>query len=226
MPEIVTFSSRKKEYGSLSNFWKCDIIINYFSDYIDEIARDVVGRIRVRTQSSPLCSDSPNSYLYESGEHCFHGEKYRRIAMLYDASNQRRFVLLDHWKRFRKDCKYSGSENGGYYVTPADAKRGGGKKGLLLIKSELEAWKTISIEVQKEICKYKFDNYSEIRDDLKKSGDKILIHPAMRCSDINMNTRFWEGRVKEMENEEYEILGGNMLGNIWMEIRGNSRKLH
>jgi len=55
----------------------------------------------------------------------------------------------------------------------------GGKKGHFV---ELNLWSTISKEVQYNICKWKFNHYAEVRQDLMKSGNKILIHPALRCS--------------------------------------------
>jgi hypothetical protein len=66
----------------------------------------------------------------------------------------------------------------------------------ILNKDELELWYDESIGVQNEICKYKykFDNYEEVRNDLSKSKDKILIHPAMRCSEDKIKNRLWEGR--------------------------------
>ncbi len=57
---------------------------------------------------------------------------------------------------------------------------------------ELKLWTTISVAVQHEICKWKIDNYEEVREDLLKSGDKILIHPAMRCK--LESGRLWEGK--------------------------------
>jgi hypothetical protein len=53
----------------------------------------------------------------------------------------------------------------------------------ILNKDELDLWDKLSIDVQNEICKYKYENYEQVRDDLIKSKGKILIHPAMRCSE-------------------------------------------
>jgi hypothetical protein len=51
-----------------------------------------------------------------------------------------------------------------------------------------------------------------------KSGDKILIHPAMRCNEENLKTRLWEGKGV-VRDGCVAIIGKNMLGNIWMELR-------
>ena len=49
------------------------------------------------------------------------------------------------------------------------------------------------IEVQHKICSWKI-KYKEVRQDLIKSGNKILVHPAMRCSEEKLNSRIWEGK--------------------------------
>jgi len=104
------------------------------------------------------------------------------------------------------------------YATAAIAKKMGGKKGLLLNGKELELWMTISIDVQHKICSWKCDNYDEVRQDLLKSGNKILIHPAMRCSEEKLKTRMWEGKGVVIDGKTV-VLGKNLLGNIWMEYR-------
>ena len=80
--------------------------------------------------------------------------------------------------------------------TAVEAKRKGGKKGLLLHPIELEQWNEISISVQREICRWKFEHYEEVRNDLIKSENKILIHPAIRCSEEKLEKyKIWEGRA-------------------------------
>jgi predicted NAD-dependent protein-ADP-ribosyltransferase YbiA (DUF1768 family) len=94
----------------------------------------------------------------------------------------------------------------------------GDKKGLLLTPEELNLWDEISIEVQIEICAYKFNTYEEVREDLIKSGNKILIHPALRTSEENVKKRIWEGKAI-IKDRQIQILGKNRLGNIWMDVR-------
>jgi len=150
-----------------------------------------------------------NERVYESGEYCFQGEKYTRLGELCEDKN-RKTELIDYGKTFMKPSQYK---------TSACAKKMGGKKGLLLSRDELEKWHSISIDVQHSICNWKSANYEEVREDLLKSGNKILIHPAMRCSDEKLEkTRPWEGRAK-IENGEIIVLGKNLLGNIWMKYR-------
>ena len=146
--------------------------------------------------------------IYESGEHCFHGEKYIRLGE--ECQDEcRKQVLLEYGKSFLNPSQYK---------TCTLAKKAGGKKGLLLSEMELQQWTIISIEVQRNICIWKFENFVEVRDDLIKSKNKILIHPAMRCSEEKVKERIWEGKAI-VRDGEITILGKNMLGNIWMDLR-------
>lgn len=105
------------------------------------------------------------------------------------------------------------------YKTGAIVKKMGGKRGLLLGSEELKYWDRKSIEVQYEICSWKIEYYDEVRGDLLKSRGKILIHPAMRCSEEKLEkTRIWEGKAV-VRDGKIVVLGKNKLGNIWMELR-------
>lgn len=147
--------------------------------------------------------------IYESGEHCFHGEKYIRLGLLCEKEDRKK-VLLEYGLTF---CKPSS------YKTGAMAKKMGGKKGLLLLTEELLIWDTLRLGVQEEICRYKLKTDEIVRQDLKKSGNKTLIHPALRCSEDKVEkTCFWEGRAVVKEGKPV-ILGKNMLGNVWMSLR-------
>ena len=178
---VINFYSGKKEYRSLSNFWENDVSI-------------IEGDIK---------------RIYESGEHCFHGEKYIRLGEICEDKNRKK-VLYDYGKTFMKPSQYK---------TAAIAKKMGGKKGLLLNDIELKLWINISIDVQHKICDWKFNNYDEVKNDLLKSGNKILIHPAMRCSEEKLKTtRIWEGKGVVIDGK-IVVLGKNLLGNIWMQYR-------
>lgn len=95
---IVNFFFRKKEYRSLSNFWESDIIISCEKEKTEE------------------------ERIYESGEHCFHGEKYTRLGELCKDEN-RKTLLLDYGSKFLKPSPYK---------TGAIAKKMGGKKGSIV----------------------------------------------------------------------------------------------
>jgi len=177
---VINFFDKKAEYRSLSNFWENDVVI------VDK------GEMRE----------------YESGEHCFHGEKYIRLGKLSD-NETRKHKLLEYGKKFIKPC---------IYKKGAEVKKMGGKNGLALNADELELWNKVSMDVQKEICRYKLDHYEEVRRDLAKSKGKILVHPAMRCSEENLKKKFWEGKGVVVDGK-IVILGKNRLGNLWMELR-------
>ena len=179
---VANFFSGKKEYRSLSNFWENDVAIV------------CNGIIRV----------------YESGEHCFHGEKYFRLGSLCE-DEFRKNALLAYGQKF---VKTSSS-----YLTCAQAKKMGGKRGFLLNNAELQTWDHVSIQVQREICRWKLENYLEVRSDLAKSCDKILVHTALRCSEERLEkTRVWEGKGVVIDGK-IRILGKNMLGKLWMDLR-------
>jgi predicted NAD-dependent protein-ADP-ribosyltransferase YbiA (DUF1768 family) len=146
--------------------------------------------------------------LYESGEHGYHGEKYFRLGNLCE-DEERKQKMIEHSKGFLKPS---------IYKTCSEAKKMGGKRGFGLTGDEQQHWFIIGLEVQKEICLWKYKNYQEVRDDLLKSKKKILIHPAMRVNEEKVKNKFWEGRCV-VRDGELVILGKNMLGNIWMEIR-------
>ena len=121
---------------------------------------------------------------------------------------ERKKVLFEYSKKFRKPSNKSCN----------DIKKLGGKKGLALEPSEIARWTDISIDVQNKISTYKIKNYEEVRNDLKRSETKMLVHPALRCGIEKCKERFWEGRVV-IRNNKLEIEGQNMLGKIWMELR-------
>ena len=149
-----------------------------------------------------------NNNEYVSGECCFHGEKFIQLGNL-SGSEARRIELLNHGRKFLK-------ESATVPIAGNVAKKMG--RSLILTENELAEWTTLSICVQRNICEYKFNNYDEVRSDLRKSGDKILVHPAMRCSEEKVKYKLWEGKGVVIDGN-IAILGQNMLGKIWMSMR-------
>lgn len=144
---------------------------------------------------------------YDSGECYFHGEKFYLIGEKTINNEKRKKELIEYSKKFLSgNCDPDG----------AKVKKLG--KGLILTKEELELWDKLKIDVQKEICEYKFENYEEVRNDLRDSGNKILIHPALRCSEEKLRGNDWCGKGVIIDGK-VEVIGGNMLGKIWMEVR-------
>jgi predicted NAD-dependent protein-ADP-ribosyltransferase YbiA (DUF1768 family) len=145
---------------------------------------------------------------YESGEHAYHGEKYRLLGELCE-DEKRKKELIDYSEKFVKPSLF------GY---GNEVKSKGGKKGLIINESERSIWFDIGINLQRKICKYKYDNYVVVRTDLIKSGTKLLVHPAMRCNEEKVKEKLWEGRGIIVDGK-IEIIGMNMLGKLWMELR-------
>ena len=157
---------------------------------------------------SPHSVTIDDSRKYLTGEHAFHGEKYFLLSQNCTDS-QRKNKLLSHSKKFVEPSSYD---------TAAKAKKAGGKSGLALTKDELSVWDTLNEEVQRKISKFKVEQYPEVKKDLLDTENKILIHPAMRCSLEKLKDRKWEGRMIT-ENGKNKVAGGNKLGQIWMDIR-------
>lgn len=137
--------------------------------------------------------------VYQSGEHAFHGEKFIKIGIY--VHEERAAQLMNYGESFLKPSAYS----------PAMAKKMGGKNGLRLNDEELARWSKMSIDVQKDICNYKL-RYEEVKQDLIQSKGKLLIHPAMRC-------RYPEKCIWEGKYVDGAVIGQNLLGKIWMELR-------
>lgn len=149
--------------------------------------------------------------IYSTGEHAFHGTKYLVASIYSSFEEKRKQELLDYGKQFEQGGAWGSS-------TAAEAKKKGGKKGLALTSEELEFWDKHSIHVQRQICAYKLRSDDAVRRALIDTGDKTLVHPAMRCGLEKAKKCKWEGRVVE-EDGRRMIVGGNKLGEIWMEMR-------
>jgi predicted NAD-dependent protein-ADP-ribosyltransferase YbiA (DUF1768 family) len=178
---VMNFFYKKEEGRCFSNFWECLIQIK----------------------------DGEEVREYDSGEWCFHGEKFIRLGKLCEKEERKR-DLLEYGSRFLRGV--SGKRDGGFI------KKMGRK--FILNKEELDLWYNLSVDVQIEICTYKYENYEEVREELVKSKGKVLIHPAMRCSEEKVKTRLWEGKGIVVDGK-VKVIGGNMLGKIWMVIRDN-----
>ena len=147
------------------------------------------------------CDVVVDGRVYQSGEHAFHGEKFVRLALIID-DQDRAARMMDHGATFLKPS----------YPTPALAKKMGGKKGFALKDYEINQWSRISLDVQRDISRFKFHAYEQVRQDLIASKGKILIHPALRCS--KPEQCFWEGKFVDGA-----VVGANHLGLIWMHLR-------
>ena len=185
MSEVVTFCSKKKEYECLSNFWECKIVIVDREEGVERV--------------------------YNSGELCFHGEKFIRLSKICK-DEDRKEKLYKYGMRF---------VDGGDILSSRDAKSKGGKgkNGFRLNGEELGEWASISEEVQYEICKYKINNYKEVEEFLENNRGYLFIHSIGRIGIEKMKERIWEGKFVEKEDGSFEVVGGNKLGYMWMKFR-------
>lgn len=145
--------------------------------------------------------------LFRSGEHAFHAAKFR-VAAASHTSGPRQALLLAKSQTFEL--------NGDLTVKEAKAAGGKGKTGLRLEGNEIEKWNEASFDVQIELCQAKLAQYDEVRFVLAETGDAVLVHTAFRIKDekLAQDTMRWDGRVVDGE-----VIGGNRLGNAWMQIR-------
>ena len=147
--------------------------------------------------------------VYSSGEGAFHGSKYIEVSKV--SEGERRGLLEEYGRKFEIGEEF-GSMNGG------ELKKKGGKKGMKLNEDEIGVWNRMGVVVQEKICRYKYDNYEVVKEVLDSSRGKVLVHPALRCPEEKVKSRWWEGKGKMIDGKMV-VLGGNKLGNIWMEIR-------
>ena len=151
---------------------------------------------------------------YSSGEHAFHGSKYIEISK--ELNGARKLDFEEYGKKFEEEGEFGMMEGN-------EVKKRGGKSklGKKLNEEEIGIWTKRSVEVQKKICLYKVENDENVKKVLMSTGTKVLIHPAMRCSVEKVKDKFWEGKGIVNENDEIVVLGRNMLGSIWTEIRSS-----
>ena len=176
-------------------------IFNFFDKKIE-------GRELSNFYLSPVIVDGRH---YISGEHAFHGSKYITLSQASGIDEERKEELYTYGKKFEE-----GEEFGS--LKPSIIKSKGGKKGLLLTEDELVLWSSLAVDIQEKICLYKYNNNDIVKQVLLSTKGKILIHPALRCSEKQLKNRMWEGKGVVVDNKVI-VLGNNKLGKIWMNIR-------
>ena len=174
--KVATIAFQKNELQTLSNFWPCLVTI----------------------------TEKDDIYQYSSGEHAFHGEKFRRLSKL-SKNATRKAELLRYSKQFLR-CNDGG-------MSALDAKHKGGKSGLALTTEEIAIWEKLSLKVQREISGWKA-TIPEVRADLANTGTRLLVY-----SDMHTAENIWEGKAVVNEKGKVDVLGKNWLGRIWIEVR-------
>jgi hypothetical protein len=178
---VATFMFKKPEFQTLTNFWPCLVTI----------------------------TEKDDVYQYSSGEHAFHGEKFRRLSKL-SKNTSRKAELLRYSKQFLR-CNDGG-------ISALDAKRKSESAGLALTAEELTVWDKLSLKVQKEINGWKA-TIPEVRADLANTGKRKLVQTDIYTTEKDMEEKIWDGKAIVNEKGKVEIVGKNMMGRIWMEIR-------
>ena len=149
-----------------------------------------------------------NNIIYLTGEHAFHGQKYRWIST--HSLGERKESLVSYAEKFEGiDSEFS---------TPQDAKKAGGKKGMKLQPLEMYTWDSSgSSAVQRLICKYKLNNYDDIKQTLYEFDHCVFIHQDNRATERTP----WGGKI----NKDGVLVGQNKLGKIWREMWENYKSL-
>jgi predicted NAD-dependent protein-ADP-ribosyltransferase YbiA (DUF1768 family) len=171
----IKFYNRKKEFNTLNNIYKCDIVIE--------------------------------DRLYESGQHCLHGEKFYNLSIAY---NDREAFELS--KTFLKPSIYQSMQDI-HYVSIYQNRS----------EDRDKYWDSINIPIQYEICLYKFNNYEEVRNDLINSESKLLIYSPFKPGNKHCKLSKWAGKVSNCDGKLL-IIGQNILGKLWMLIRKENLK--
>lgn len=151
--------------------------------------------------------------IYPTGEHAFHGGKFKILGSILGSAGARQDELFAHSRLFEGE-----NLNSCHYSTPAAAKKAGGKGGIRLSDAELANWDYYSMVVQEQICREK-SKVSEIQQFLFSTGDKYLVH--------NERTTTWPrygATILKPENSPFGddhrwMKGDNLLGELWMKLR-------
>lgn len=159
---------------------------------------------------------------YSSGEHCFQGEKYYRLSVICNDENRKKNIY-EYSKKFLKDKKKG----------LAEIKKLSGKKGFRLTNLEIKMWNIIAVRIQREICRYKINNYKRVFTELlylKKFNDhKHLIYLDINNSfkktnnkyNFKLDNKILEGCGVILESGEIYIEGQNLLGKIWTDYKNS-----
>jgi hypothetical protein len=150
---------------------------------------------------------------YPSGEHAFHGGKFKIISAQLGVSSARHAELLDHSRMFE-----GATVKDSHYLSASDAKKAGGKTGIRLTGAELQKWDIHSMLLQEQICRDKLKN-PEVLQFLLSTTGRYLIH--------NERATGWPrygAMVLTAQNSPYSdgmrwMKGDNLLGEMWVTLR-------
>jgi len=181
---------------------------------------DVNSRLLSNFSPNTICIDF--AYLgvphrsiatYPSGEHAFHGGKFKILSAQSTVSSARQEELLDHSRRFEgatlKDC---------HYTSAADAKYGGGRGGVQLTETELREWNICSMLLQEQICREKLKE-PEILEYLLSTDGKYLVHHEQAPGWPRYGAVVLSAEDSPYNDGMRWMQGDNLLGEMWMTLR-------
>jgi len=185
--------------------------------YFDSKAK---GDIKVLSNFQK-CEIKVDDISYPSGEHAYHGEKYRQIGLRTE-NEERKKKLLEYAKKFTSTGEFEDLFDG-------KIKSKGGKKGLALDAEESKLWSSIGLESQGKISKWKLNHCENVKEVLMGTGSKLLVHRKGRTNAITFskdpakyNKTIWEG-LCVVEDGKVKVYGKNLLGKVWMDIRNEMK---
>jgi predicted NAD-dependent protein-ADP-ribosyltransferase YbiA (DUF1768 family) len=170
------------------------------------------------------CDIKVDNTLYPSGEHAFHGEKYKQIAEKGTniTGTKRKKELEDYGEKFTSSGEFKDLFDG-------KIKTKGGKKGMMLDENERKLWASLGEKVQEEISQWKFDHCDKVKETLLATGDKTLVHRKGRTNALEFaknekkqKDTIWEG-LCVVEDGKVKVYGKNILGKVWMKIREKNK---
>ena len=135
---------------------------------------------------------------YSTGEHAYQSEKFFHVSKY--ASDSRQSALIHHAHKI-KSAK-----------TPQEAKLLGSESSFQLTDIEIEKWNNEKEDIQEKICRYKYENYNEVKHILQNTTDYLLYNDNTKLNTVS----YWGGHINPKTKR---VIGKNKLGYIWMKIR-------
>lgn len=194
-----------------------DPYIAFYSKSSDERARNLSNfsshQICIDFKAlHPDAAEADNAVVYPTGEHAFHGAKFRLLS-LHTASTARKEELHQY------SCQFEGSTLRNCIMrTASAAKSAGGKNGLRLSPEELAMWERASMVVQEQICRWKIKDEG-LKDYLLSTGSTYLVHFERATGWPRYGATILYAENSPFDDGRRWMKGDNCLGLLWMKLR-------
>jgi predicted NAD-dependent protein-ADP-ribosyltransferase YbiA (DUF1768 family) len=208
-------SSPSLRYKYKAAFDSPDSYITFYSKSADEYSRTLSNFF-----VSPVCIDYTALSgkggcicTYPTGEHAFHGGKFKLLGLQLVETDPRQEVLLSYSLLFEGESVTTCA-----LPTPKEAKRAGGHAGLQLTLEELARWEQCSMKLQEQICREKLKD-AVTRKFLEGTRDRYLVH-----YEAGVNWPCYGATILTPEDSPFGdgrswMKGDNLLGEVWMKLR-------